>query len=410
MSNQSAGIPSSKTRQRLDHIDVMRPIKQVAVISTHTLLFFAPVATSLVASSSLLLTHFSRYAFFFVSACMLTYSLRDAEQVNWWHYTKRRFRSIGIPYLAWTVIYFFYNALYPKRSFPYVGYWWSSLFGWSGSQRFFNYLFTGFYHLYFLLVLVQFYVLFPFIFRFVKRYRQWILPLLVLSLAWQIVLGYGTRFNWANIHLLPQTEARMVFSYAFYLLGGVVAAFYLDAVHRFVTRHQLGVLLGTLAAAAVGIELNVLSAHQLISASFAPTGDPFAPIMIPYVVGAIFSMYLLGVYLVDPRRSKRLRAVVDSGSENAYGIYLSQMIWILMLQKFYLRFNWATHVPWPVMAFGAMAVAYLAGFALSAVVARTPLYRIMGRSRASWASLSPRNWFRSPHDEVGVGPLDVTLE
>ena len=49
----------------------MRPIKQTAVISTHALIYFAPLSTSLVASGMLTLTHFSRDAFLFVSACML---------------------------------------------------------------------------------------------------------------------------------------------------------------------------------------------------------------------------------------------------------------------------------------------------------------------------------------------------
>ena len=52
---------------------------------------------------------------------------------------------------------------------------------------------------------------------------------------------------------------------------------------------------------------------------------------IPYTVGAILSVYLLGVFLVSPRRSPRTRAAVKSGSDNSYGIYLSQLIWIPVL-------------------------------------------------------------------------------
>jgi hypothetical protein len=40
-------IPVSGTRKRLDHVDAMRPVKQFGVVSTHTLLFFAPVGTGL---------------------------------------------------------------------------------------------------------------------------------------------------------------------------------------------------------------------------------------------------------------------------------------------------------------------------------------------------------------------------
>ena len=55
----------------------MRPVKQVGVVSTHTLLFFAPLAAAVTVGASLQLLHVTREAFLFVSACMLTYSVRD---------------------------------------------------------------------------------------------------------------------------------------------------------------------------------------------------------------------------------------------------------------------------------------------------------------------------------------------
>jgi hypothetical protein len=88
----------------------MRPVKQAAVISTHTLVFFAPLATSSAVVGVIMLTRFSRDAFLFVSACMLTYSYRDVGSFHLRSYFKRRFMSVGVPYLAWTVIYFFYTS------------------------------------------------------------------------------------------------------------------------------------------------------------------------------------------------------------------------------------------------------------------------------------------------------------
>ena len=38
-----AAARCSGTRKRLEHIDAMRPVKQAGVVSTHTLLFFAPI-------------------------------------------------------------------------------------------------------------------------------------------------------------------------------------------------------------------------------------------------------------------------------------------------------------------------------------------------------------------------------
>src|SRR5580658_5891514 len=155
MSSDSKVQPTG-TRQRLDHVDAMRPIKQTAVISTHALIYFAPLSTSLLASGMLTLTHFSRDAFFFVSACMLAYSYRDSERVDLAHYWKRRFMAVGLVYIVWSIIYFPVAALTSSATFPYFHLPASAVFSLSGLHHFIFALMTGYYHLYFLLVLLEF--------------------------------------------------------------------------------------------------------------------------------------------------------------------------------------------------------------------------------------------------------------
>ena len=61
------------------------------------------------------------------------------------------------------------------------------------------------------------------------------------------------------------------------------------------------------------------------------SADPFQPIVIPFNIGAIACIYLIGVALVHRRRSKRTRALVQSGSDNSYGIYLAQVLFITIM-------------------------------------------------------------------------------
>jgi hypothetical protein len=93
-------------RRRLDHVDAMRPVKQAGVISTHAILYFAPAAASAGSGAALLLLHVSREGFFFISACMLTYAYTDLNRARLRRFYWRRFLSVGIPYLCWSVIYF----------------------------------------------------------------------------------------------------------------------------------------------------------------------------------------------------------------------------------------------------------------------------------------------------------------
>ena len=86
----------------------MRPVKQAGVISTHSVLYFAPAAASTGSGAALLLLHVSREGFFFISACMLTYAYADLRRAGLRRFYWRRFLSVGIPYLCWSVIYFLY--------------------------------------------------------------------------------------------------------------------------------------------------------------------------------------------------------------------------------------------------------------------------------------------------------------
>jgi peptidoglycan/LPS O-acetylase OafA/YrhL len=390
----------------------MRPIKQTAVISTHALIYFAPLSTSLVASGMLTLTHFSRDAFLFVSACMLAYSYRDSAKVDLAHYWKRRFMAVGLVYIAWSIIYFPVASLHNSSSFPYFSLPASAIFSLNGLHNFLFALATGYYHLYFLLVLLEFYLVFPWLFVFLRRHVSWRLPILVAALAWQIVFPMVIRRGWLDFVVTSKVETRLVFSYPLYLVGGVIAAFYLERFHDWVIKHRYQLLVATVVLAAVPLVIDYYAAHGVsMPLLVVPGGNPFAAFVIPYDVGAIVAVYLLGVYLVSPKRSARTRAIVASGSEAAYGIYVSQILWILWLQSWGEQFHIIHSVPWLVMTLFAVVFTYLVGWLFSALVARTPLARaVVGRSRQPWSTLL---WWRhhvdpEEHHDFGEGPLNLT--
>ncbi len=412
--NSVSEVQPSGTRQRLDHVDAMRPIKQTAVISTHALIYFSPLSTSLVASGMLTLTHFSRDAFLFVSACMLAYSYRESNKVVLGHYWKRRFMAVGLVYLVWSVIYFPVAGLKDSTSFPYYRLPMSAVFSLSGLHNFLFALATGYYHLYFLLVLLEFYLLFPWIFMFLRRHASWRIPVLVASLAWQVVYPMVIRRGWFGFVVTSKVETRLVISYPLYLLGGVIAAFYLERFHDWVVKYRRAILIATVVLAAVPLVIDYFAKHGAhLPILLVPGGNPFAAMVIPYDVGAIIAVYLFGVYLVSPKRSARTRAVVASGSEAAYGIYVSQILWILWMQRWGQEFNLLHSVPWIVTTLFAVVFAYLVGWLFSALVARTPLARaVVGRSQQPWHTLF---WWRhhvepEQHHDFGEGPLNLTDE
>jgi peptidoglycan/LPS O-acetylase OafA/YrhL len=405
-------VAPSGTRQRLDHVDAMRPIKQSAVISTHALIYFSPLSTSLLASGLLTLTHFSRDAFLFVSACMLAYSYRNKKTIELGSYWKRRFMAVGLVYLVWSVIYFPVAVATSSQSFPYFRIPMSSIFSGSGLHSFLFNLSTGYYHLYFLLVLIEFYVVFPYVFKFIRRFPKSHIYIVIGALLWQMFYPWTVRHGWLGFVISSKLETRLIFSYPLYLLGGVIAAFYLEAFHEFIIRHKRSILCWTVLAGAVPILLDYFYRHGYgLPKMIVPGADPFAISVIPYNVGAIIAVYLFGVFLVSPKRSARTRAITSSGSEAAYGIYVSQMLWILMLHRLVVRFNIVQHVPWLIMLLFAVVFTYALGWLFSAIFARTPLARgLVGRSQVPWNTFFPKRQEpeTTSHHDFGEGPLNLT--
>ena len=402
--------PPAGTRKRLDHIDAMRPVKQAAVISTHALIFFAPLATSTAVVGLIMLTRFSRDAFLFVSACMLTYSYKDSEKIALVHYSKRRFLSVGVPYLAWTVIYFFYTSLSDVRGVPFYSFHSAAIFSVAGLHYFLHILLYGYYHLYYLIVIMEFYILFPLMMKFVRRYPQWHVQIMVFAFIWQIAFGVLVSPHFAAFKISGIIQTRLITSYAVYIIGGMIVALHLDPIHEWIRAKARWIVAFTLVSALVAEVLSFETRHGSIP-GFMKTGtNIFSPAILPFNIGAILCVYLLGVHLVSPDRRERTRAMVKSGSDNSYGVYLSQMLWIPFLVR--MRNALGFHVPWGVAAPLALILVYFMGYLFTALMARTPVARaVTGRGQVSWSSLRPRH-FESLRDgpDASVSPLDVARE
>jgi peptidoglycan/LPS O-acetylase OafA/YrhL len=121
--------------------------------------------------------------------------------------------------------------------------------------------------------------------------------------------------------------------------------------------------------------------------------DPFQPSVIPFNVGAIACGYLAGVALVRPWRSRRTKAMVLVGSDDAYGIYLSQMLFITALT--WLGWGKLTStVPWPLLCLATVGIVFACSIALTGLLARTPLaIPLTGRQQVPWSGVSPPRWW-----------------
>jgi peptidoglycan/LPS O-acetylase OafA/YrhL len=195
--------------------------------------------------------------------------------------------------------------------------------------------------------------------------------------------------------------SREVTSYEFYLIAGMIIALHLDQVHGWLCSHVRLVLCSTAVSAAVA-EVWYFFASDSAFSWLGSNSDPFQPIVIPFNIGAIASIYLVGVFLVDRRRSPRTRAAVQAGSDDSYGVYLAQMVFIIGLG--WVGWKSLDHVlPWPLVCAITVVIVFLACMGLTELLARTPVSRwLTGRTR-----VARRDDVSSPPSAPLLDPVSV---
>ncbi len=153
----TADSGTTPRRPYVHAVDVVRLITFVCVVGVHAVsMAMNPEDVTTGAAVSLL--HFTRGAFFILSAFVLTYAQAD-RRLDVRRFWPRRFLYVGVPYLVWSVVY-----------------WWIAVDGvprLDDVRQLGIEVLTGTanYHLYFLLVSLQLYLLVPLLLWVVRRTR-----------------------------------------------------------------------------------------------------------------------------------------------------------------------------------------------------------------------------------------------
>lgn len=305
----SAATPSRPRRAHVPSADVVRVLTFACVIAVHTISTTHALDDPR-ADAAVMLLHFTREAFFVLTAFVLTLSSIGRVLVPgpFW---RRRFLLVGVPYVVWTVLY---TALQQVPvPLPTADLTSSLLLNLATG--------VGWYHLYFLLVSLQFYLLFP-LFRLLLaatrgRHRWLLLAALVAQVGADLWI-HDPAPTGLKAEVLPYAGS-FVGSYVFFLVLGGVVAEHRVAVLATLRRHPLQViaaLVVTGAAAEWWYLAAVASGENPIVAS-----DVFQPVMIPWVIAVVAAFALLGLFWAG-RREGRAPRWVGWASERSFGVFL----------------------------------------------------------------------------------------
>jgi peptidoglycan/LPS O-acetylase OafA/YrhL len=358
----------STPRRYLYEVDVVRLLTFVCVIGVHAVTMTMNPDNA-IAGAGVTLLHFTRGTFFLLSAYVLCYvHARDGVRVR--SFWRRRFLYIGVPYLVWTVVYWWITA----GAAPQLG---------DVRQLGVELLTgTGYYHLYFLLVSLQLCLLFPALLWLVRRTTGHHLALFLASGVLELGMLAVTHWpRWPGAWLTLQANALALSPmYQFYFVAGALAAVHHERLRAWVVSHHRAVL-ALLAATAV-LQVGVYAVQLRVSGSTVQAYDPLQPSVVPWSLAVTLGLYALGCGYAQWRRAgSRLVRFVDYAALASFGVFLVHPLFLDVLLGRWLSYGYSSIDP-TLSGVLAWIGALLLSFVFAALVIRTPLaLPLTGRRR-----------------------------
>lgn len=306
--------------------------------------------------------HFTRNAFFFLTALVLvhTFRHRELDVLPFW---RKRIIAVGIPYAIWSAIYTWYlNQSATPRDLLH-------LFGT-------NLLNGGaIYHLYFLVVSIQFYLVFPAFLALMRFARRKPLRLLAFAAVAQAALNAAQTYLPAPqgglAGYLWLNNGTFLPTYFFYLVLGGVAAIHLERFTEWVRANTAAIVVGCVTGLLV-LQADYFAALGRGESPFVAS-QPLHPSLMPWCTAAILAVYAIGVGWAGRRNPHGFAAKFFSGgTDRAFGIFLCHPLVLCALSGTVvpLLMSWA---PAAAVTAAAYAVTIALSLALVEALRRTPL-------------------------------------
>lgn len=321
-------------RPHIYELDPLRACTAFSVVAVHVLAFTVLLnQTGLgvqIQNAFVVTFHFTREVFLFMTAFALVYVYngRAFPLMEFW---KKRGIGTLLPYLVWSIVYVCVSTPAPSlASFVHT-----TLFD----------ILTGnaSYQLYYILLTLQFYLIFPLYLLFLRRvaHHPWIV--LGISFTLQVLLFYADfHVLQSNISALPafwqvfaQYQDRFVLIYQFYFVLGGITALYFQQVKAFLLHHGK-LVVGTFTVMLMVLWLHFFLQVRVYGESLGYATSVLQPIMVFYS-GAIilFALWLICRWAVKTGREERPRSrrFWRKLSDASFGIYLIHALVLTGLLK-----------------------------------------------------------------------------
>lgn len=371
-------------RPYIYELDPLRAVTALSVVGVHVVALTVALNSSslgtLVQNALVIALHFTREMFMFVTAFALVY-VYYSKPLDHKRYWSKRCIGVLLPYCIWSIIYILVK--YPQQS-P----------GAFIQMALFD-IITGnaSFQLYYILLTLQFYLLFPLFLLFLKRFSRHPWTVLASSLAIQLAVFYadyhllqkGPRITTGFWGFVEQYRDRFVLTYQFYFLLGGFTALYFRQVRSFLLRHGWLVAGGFLATIAI-TWLHYVIQIRVYQDSMDYATSVLQPMMIFYSIAVIFFFFwLASCWAVGKRPDAHPRGYSfwHLLSNASFGVYLIHAFFLTVVLNKAVP---AMPTTWPVAVrvFLAWCLTALPSVAVTLALLKIPvLSRLVGREHAT---------------------------
>ncbi len=368
-------------KERITEIELLRGLAFLAVALQHSIAHYSIVegiglADGVLMTLFLMAAKFAVPVFIFITGMVLFYNYDG--QFNYFSFLRKRLSDIIVPYMLWSVVYF-------------------SFYGWNEGVirevwKWFQMLFTGksSYHLWYVVMIFQFYLLFP-VFRYViYKVRKMIPPKTYIV----CIICTGLLFVWLTDNIftigdlmadiqIPVITAmftkyvdRNFLFFFFYFVLGACAGLRPDLWRAWIRK-------GRWIYVSCFLILFGYYTYIVIESFQTPSGmainfnkvNLLRPLMVFFLVSSICVFYQLAIWMKESGGIRFNRVLLSIG-KYSYGAYLAHAF---MLRVSYL-FDVHLFVQWPVILRMLMSfvICVLLSYFLMRWLSRIPLGKWLG--------------------------------